>query len=121
MNIRRMKQTLQVGDLQWSHPTGFDDGIDQMVIVDTLDEKAKRGTRTRWVRFGPRAKTAVPFLHDYHEEVFLVSGAQSVLDEKTATVREFYSAGAYFVRPAGTRHGPFSSEDGCVLLEFHYY
>lgn len=115
------ERLVDLTQLNWEHPPHFDAGIDQVVLVDTLDERAKRGVRTRIVRFGEGAQTRVPFLHDYHEEVYLVSGDQSRLDSVTLERRERYEEGSYFVRPAGTQHGPFGSEAGCVLLEIHYY
>jgi hypothetical protein len=121
MNTQFAERILNVADIKWEHPRQFDAGIDQLVVVDTLDERAKRGMRTRLVRFSPGAGTRVPFLHDYHEEVYLVSGDQSRLDVATFERLDTYLTGSYFVRPAGTSHGPFSSEAGCVLLEIHYY
>jgi hypothetical protein len=49
-------------------------GIQQKVLSGALDEAAKRGCRTRLLRFAPGAFTTEPFVHDYWEEVFLVSG-----------------------------------------------
>lgn len=49
-------------------------GIPQRILADALDESAKRGHRTRLVRFAPGAKTNEPFVHDYWEEVLVVSG-----------------------------------------------
>ena len=121
MNVKLAERILDVADIHWEHPRHFDHGIDQLVVVDTLDERAKRGMRTRLVRFAPGAATRVPFLHDYHEEVYLVSGDQSRLDVATFERRDTHLTGTYLVRPAGTDHGPFSSEAGCVLLEIHYY
>jgi hypothetical protein len=119
------KQLLNLASLEWEHPPQFDAGIDQCVIVDQLDEAAKRGMRTRIVRFAPGAATSVPYVHDYHEEVYLVSGDQirvGVANGKAnGEVHETHLTGAYFVRPAGTVHGPFTTRDGCFLLEIHYY
>ncbi|MGS0895733.1 cupin [Burkholderia stagnalis] len=122
MNARGLTERIvDFAALNWEHPPHFDDGIDQVVLVDTLDERAKRGVRTRVVRFRPGAATRVPFLHDYHEEVHLIGGDQSLIDAATQARRATYEQGSYFVRPAGTPHGPFRSDAGCLLLEVHYY
>lgn len=105
----------------WEHPASFDDGIDQIVLKNSLDEQAKTGTRTRLVRFGPGARTRVPFIHDYHEEVYLLEGDQVLLNKDDLSPLVCHLQGTYFERPAGTWHGPFTSVSGCLLLELHYY
>lgn len=116
-----MEKLFNTESFPWKQPTGFDDGIEQFIVGDTLDQTEKNGIRTRFVRFAPGARTKVPFVHDYHEEVFLVEGDQSLLDKESLSLLDTYSKGAYFVRPAGTYHGPFSSNEGCLLMEVHYY
>jgi hypothetical protein len=34
---------------------------------------------------------------------------------------EVFQPNTYACWPPGVRHGPFKSETGCLLLEFHYY
>ncbi|KZN44571.1 cupin domain-containing protein [Pseudoalteromonas luteoviolacea] len=116
-----MESILDVIKQEWEQPKGFDPGIEQIVVNDTLDETNKKGIRTRFVRFAPGAKTQVKFIHDYHEEVYLVQGDQILLDEGELQPLQAYQQGHYFTRPAGTFHGPFSSNSGCILLEVHYY
>jgi len=116
-----MERVINIPSENWSTPPGFDPGIEQIIIEDTLDVDDKKGLRTRFVRFNPGAATKDVFLHDYHEEVYLVSGDQILLDKDTLSTKHKYTAGEYFLRPAGTHHGPFSSDSGCVLLEIHYY
>ncbi|MBI0329395.1 cupin domain-containing protein [Burkholderia plantarii] len=116
-----IEKIVDFGALDWEHPPHFDEGIDQVVLVDTLDEHAKRGMRTRIVRFAAGRGTLVPFVHDYHEEVYLITGDQSRYDVATQARFETYQPGSYFVRPAGTPHGPLCSDAGCLLLEIHYY
>ena len=116
-----MEQVLRLETFEWQRPAGFDEGIEQVIIVDTLDQEKKRGVRTRFVRFAPGAATTVPFIHDYDEEVYLVEGDQALLDKATLRQVASYLKGAYFVRPAGTFHGPFASAAGCLLLEIHSY
>jgi uncharacterized RmlC-like cupin family protein len=116
-----MEKILNYANFNWESPKGFDDGIEQFVVKNTLDEVNKSGVRTRFVRFEAGAKTSVKFLHDYHEEVYLVEGDQILLDAGNLEPKEQYKSGEYFMRPAGTYHGPFTSEKGCVLFEIHYY
>jgi hypothetical protein len=105
----------------WEHPDGFALGIDQIVLANTLDESSKCGIRTRLVRFKKGTMTEVPFIHDYHEEVLLLEGDQILLDADNLSSIEHHHAKTYFKRPAGTLHGPFRSDNGCLLFEIHYY
>ena len=58
----------------WETPLGYPNGIEQKILSGALDEANKRGTRTRLLRFAPGVFTTKPFVHEYWEEVFLVSG-----------------------------------------------
>ena len=57
----------------WETPPGSPAGIEQTNLAGALDEKNKRGTRTRLLRFAPGACATEPFVHDDREEVFLVT------------------------------------------------
>jgi hypothetical protein len=98
----------------WETPPGYPEGVEQKVLSGSLDEKGKKGSRTRLLRFKPGAFTSQPFEHDFWEEVFQISG--------TLTVRgEIFRPFTYACRPPHTPHGPFKSEEGCLLLETHYF
>ncbi len=58
----------------WETPPGYPRGIEQKILAGVLDESAKRGTRSRLLRFAPGVFTTRPFVHDYWEEVYLISG-----------------------------------------------
>lgn len=107
----------------WEQPPGYPPGLNvqQKILAGGLDEKAKRGSQTRLLRFGPGVFTTKPFVHDYWEEVFLVSGDLSVGNDENGEGGEAFPPNTYACRPPGAYHGPFKSTDGCVLLEIHYY
>lgn len=105
----------------WETPPGYPAGIQQKILSGSLDEKAKRGSRTRLLRFAPGVFTIAPFVHDYWEEVFLVSGDLTVGNDKQGNGGTSYGPNTYACRPPGAYHGPFKSERGCLLLESHYY
>ena len=108
-------------DRGWETPLGYPDGIEQKILSGTLDEERRTGARTRLLRFRPGAKTTEPFVHEYWEEVYLVSGDLVVGRETDPGGREKFPANTYACRPPGVVHGPFESAGGCVLLESHYY
>ena len=105
----------------WEVPSGYPPGIEQKILAGHLDEKAGRGNRTRLLRFLPGIYTTAPFVHDYWEEVYLVSGDLIVGNDKHGQGGEPFAPNTYACRPPGTPHGPFKSKGGCLLLEIHYY
>ena len=105
----------------WHTPPGYPPGIQQKIIAGELDEKNKHGNRTRLLRFDPGTYTTEPFVHDYWEEVFLVSGDLIVGNDKQGNGGEKFTGYTYAVRPPGAYHGPFKSDTGCILLETHFY
>jgi hypothetical protein len=109
---------LQTG---WRTPPGYPSEIQQKILAGALNEVAKTRTRTRLLRFGAGARTTQPFVHDFWDEVYLLSGDLVVGDETSGLTLQNYSANTYACRPPGVYHGPFRSGKGCMLLEFHYY
>jgi hypothetical protein len=107
----------------WQLPEGYrpDAGVHEKILSGSLDPAAKRGTRTRLLRFQPGAFSTKPFIHDYWEEVFLVSGDLRVGSDGDGNGGTPFEGATYAVRPPGVAHGPFKSDSGCVLLEIHYY
>ena len=86
-----------------------------------IDEITKTGSRTRLLRFAPGVYTTAPFVHEYWEEVFLVSGDLTVGNDQNGEGGTPFQPFTYACRPPGAYHGPFASDGGCVLLEMHYY
>ncbi len=105
----------------WEVPPGYPQGIQQKIISGGLDEKAKRGSRTRLLRFDPGVFTTKPFVHDYWEEVFLVTGDLTVGNDDKGEGGEAFPPFTYACRPPGAFHGPFKSQNGCILMEIHYF
>lgn len=105
----------------WETPPGYPEGIKQKILASDLDEEAKRGSRTRLLRFDPGVYTTEPFVHDHWEEVYLLHGDLTVGNDASGRGGEAFPADTYACRPPGAYHGPFKSEGGCMLLELHYY
>ncbi len=114
---------VDLGPKGWRVPAGYpkDALAREKILSGGLDEVNKRGSRTRLLRFDPGFRTTQPFVHDYCEEVFLVSGEMTVGADADGNGGKRFEAYTYAVRPAGVYHGPFASERGALLLEFHYY
>jgi hypothetical protein len=105
----------------WETPPGYPDGIKQKIIAGVLDETGKVGNRTRLLSFEPGVYTTIPFVHEYWEEVYLLSGDLIVGNDKNGNGGEKFMGATYACRPPGAYHGPFKSEAGCMLLETHYF
>src|SRR5512134_2537514 len=88
----------------WEVPAGYPAGIQQKILSGALDEVNKRGTRTRLLRFAPGEFTTKPFVHEYWEEVYLVSGDLIVGNDANGNGGEKFGPHTYACRPPGTFH-----------------
>ena len=77
--------------------------------------------RTRLLKIAPGAYTTKPFVHEYWEEVYLISGDLTVGNDEKGEGGTSYAPNTYASRPPGAYHGPFKSKNGCVLFEIHYF
>jgi hypothetical protein len=108
-------------DAGWAVPAGYPEGIKQKILSGGLDEDNRHGSRTRLLRFDPGVFTTAPFVHEYWDEVYLVSGDLTVGNDEQGNGGESFAPHTYACRPPGAFHGPFKSEGGCLLLEIHYF
>jgi hypothetical protein len=105
----------------WETPAGYPEGIQQKILAGSLDETAKTGNRSRLLRFAPGVYTTKPFVHDYWEEVLLISGDLTVGNNERGEGGEAFTPLTFACRPPGVFHGPFKSKAGCLLFEIHYF
>jgi hypothetical protein len=72
---------------------------------------------TRLLRWDPGIDTSPlgPAVHDYVEEVLILSG--SIRDVRLGAS---FTTGDYACRPPGMVHGPWVSEEGCEMFEVRY-
>jgi ChrR-like protein with cupin domain len=98
---------------RWTPVTGLEGMAEEL----TLSMDTATGEYTRLTRFRPGADTTAfgGKVHDYPEEVFIVSGR--LYDHAFGLWLE---TGHYASRPAGELHGPFETEVGCVVLELSF-
>src|SRR6185503_7670946 len=52
----------------WEVPPGYPPGFYQKILASDLDEKNKKGSRTRLLKIEPGAFSTEPFVHDHWEE-----------------------------------------------------
>ena len=105
----------------WATPEGYPPGIKQKTLASDINEKTKTGSRTRLLRFDPGVFTTAPFVHDHWEEVYLLAGDLIVGNDAQGKGGEAFHSPTYACRPPGIHHGPFKSQQGCMLFEIHYY
>jgi hypothetical protein len=110
-------------DADWEPAPGYppDGGVYQRILASDIDDAARSGSRTRLLKFDPGRFSTKPFLHPHWEEVYLMSGDLIVGNDERGNGGESFLAPTYACRPPGVWHGPFKSDTGCVLIEFHYY
>lgn len=75
------------------------------------------GVATRILRFEPGTDTTLNGIqaHDFWEEVYILEGSFTDLE-----LGETFTAGMYACRPPGMKHGPWTSEEGCLTFEVRY-
>ena len=98
--------------IPWS-PVRLRPGVSERILA----RDPSRGLVTRMVRWDPGLDTsnAGAIAHDYFEEVLILSGSMHDLG-----LQQTFSAGFYACRPPGMVHGPWTTVDGCVMLEIQY-
>ena len=116
------KEFFQIDMKEGFHPVpGYPWGFSEKIIAGGLDEKNKVGNRTRILKIEPGAYSTVPFVHEYWEEVYLVSGDLIVGNDENGQGGQSFRPNTYACRPPHAPHGPFKSVNGCLLLEMHYF
>lgn len=109
MNVtKRAREFFHHDEVAWEELGG---GLSQRV----LSGHAELLDYTRVLRFAPGTVTADVQRHDFWEEVFIVSGSFTDL-----SLDETFTAGMYACRPPGMPHGPWRSDEGCLLFEVRY-
>ena len=100
-------------DKEWQPITGMEGVAEELTL--SIDEDS--GECTRLTRFLPGADTSGfgGKSHDYPEEIFVVAGR--LYD---AAFDLWLETGHYASRPPGEVHGPFRTEEGCVVLEVSF-
>jgi hypothetical protein len=97
---------------EWRPVEGDTLGIKEKIL--SLDSET--GDYTRLLKFPPGIETSETLVHDFWEEVWIVSGSLYDIRKK-----ETYLAGFYSCRPPGMKHGPYRISHGCVTFEIRYY
>ncbi len=93
------------------------EGLDGIAEQLTLSIDNETGEYTRLTRFYPGADTTLlgGKSHEYPEEIFIISGR--LFDQ---AFNLWLEVGHYASRPPGEVHGPFKTEQGCVVLEISF-
>lgn len=98
---------------EWQAVEGLEGIAEELTLA--IDEET--GDYTRLTRFLPGADTT-PFgskSHDYPEEIIMLEGR--LYD---AAFDRWLTTGDYASRPPGEVHGPFRTDEGCLVLEMSF-
>lgn len=98
---------------RWKPVLGFEGAVEEL----TLSIDGDTGEYTRLTRFvaGADTSAAGSKIHNYPEEIFVVSGR---LYDQASDI--WLESGHYVSRPPGEVHGPFRTDIGCVILEVSF-
>jgi hypothetical protein len=108
-------------DSGWEPVPGGARGVQQILLSGELDEENHLGVRTRLIRFLPGTIAPMEFVHEYWEEVYLISGELITGCEADGSGGERFDQQSYACRPPGKIHGPFASPLGCIFFEIQYF
>jgi hypothetical protein len=98
-----------IGAMPWQRPAGASDAFGEKILM----QDAGSGSHTRLVRAQPGVDPEV-YAHAFSEEAYILLGGYQAGEE-------YHPAGTYTCLPPGTRHGPFVSTEGYLVLQFRYY
>jgi hypothetical protein len=98
---------------RWRWIEGLEGQVEEVILSRDPDT----GEFTRLTRFHPGADTGAigPAAHEHPEEILIVSGR--LWD---GAFGMWLEAGHYASRPPGEVHGPFRSDEGCVVLDVSF-
>ena len=98
---------------KWEPIEGLEGKAEQLTL--SVDEQTQEYTRL--TRFFPGADTASfgGKSHPYPEEIYVVSGR--LYDQ---AFDMWLEAGHYTSRPPDEVHGPFRTDDGCLVIEISF-
>ena len=100
-------------DVGWTPCAGTVDGLRERILA-----QARPGVATRILEFAPNCDTTPNGVqvHDFWEEVYILSGAFTDL-----SLNQTFVAGQYACRPPGMPHGPWKAgPNGCTTFEVRY-
>ncbi|MBN35824.1 MAG: hypothetical protein CMM46_13830 [Rhodospirillaceae bacterium] len=108
--MRPLIEALDPDTLAWKPIEGFE-GLWQKYL--SVDEET--GDYSRLLKLAPGFSSDVILAHDFCEETMVISG--SVRDHTAGITMK---VGHYSHLPPGTEHGPYSSEECCIVFEIHF-
>lgn len=100
-------------DERWEIIEGTEGKIAQLVLA--IDETTGDFTRLTRFKAGADTSAAGVQVHDYPEEIYIVSGR---LFDRAFDV--WLEPGHYASRPPGEKHGPFHTDTDCLVLDISY-
>jgi hypothetical protein len=113
-STHRYWNPLDIHNLEkWQDIEGSDGNLQQLTIAK--DEKSGDYTRLTKFKDGYSTKVFGAKVHDYPEEIFVLSGR---LYDKAFDI--WLEPGYYASRPPHEVHGPFIADGDVVILEISY-
>ncbi|MEO1093320.1 MAG: cupin domain-containing protein [Cyanobacteria bacterium J06638_28] len=98
---------------RWTVVEGTRGMIEQLFLA--IDDATGDFTRLTRFKAGADIRAFGPQVHDYPEEIFIISG--QLYDQ---AFDRWLEAGEYASRPPGEVHGPFVAKTNCLVLDCSY-
>ncbi|GAB3819054.1 hypothetical protein GCM10028799_25980 [Kribbella italica] len=105
--MKAEREFFPVDQVEW---TDAGNGISQRILSEGPEDNL-----TRIARWAPGTTTDEVIRHEYFEEVYLLEGSLTDL-----TLQRTFGPGEYAARHPGMPHGPYSTDEGCTMLEIRY-
>lgn len=105
----------------WESVPGHVPGVTQLLLGDSLDPETRTGSRTRLIHWDAGTLLREPVAHDYREEILVLEGDLVVGCGRDGSGGTTFTQHAFATRPAGVPHGPFTTRQGCLMLELDIY
>lgn len=108
---KKQQEIHETESIPWTPVEGYS-GVYEKI----LNEDPETGSVTRLLRYEPGTVFDEVLSHDFHEEIYVLSG--TLVDTgKNLTLK----AGYYGYRHPDMVHGPYNSPDGMMTLEMRTY
>ena len=107
--MKNKREAQYASEIEWSQ-------VGEKFWEKVIWKDEKSGTYARLVRLDPGGKGKEILRHDFDELVYVLQG--QLVNTRTGTV---WHQGMLSSFPAGTEHGPFSTEEGIISIEFRYF
>jgi len=106
--MQEKREAVYADELKWEK-------VQDKVYEKILWKDEKSGTYARLIRVDAGFRGEKPLSHEFDELVYVLQGqVENIQNGK------IWHQGMFCFFPAGVEHGPLTTEEGCLSIEFRY-